>query len=628
MYVIEVIPLQRGTTAESLSYYAGESYSTGTVITVPVRNKMLQAVVIESKPVSKAKTALKAATFSLRKLAPQENVITLPESLIKTTKALSETYPTSLGALMYALLPPDIRTGARPYPQTTCQQGVEDTVPFIYTGTRADRFLLYKSHIRQAFAHRGSVLFVVPNSASVAYAKEMLKHGIEKRVITFSSTHTKKQIEKSYEAFGDLSVAKLIITTPSFAFLERHDITNIIIEESGNAHYKARTRPYLDARVALKTYARVSGKSILLCDLLPPTEDEILRKEEVYGTFEEHTKRLQFTSTFNVAEHAKKEKEQSFSLFTPTLTNMMELSLRNKGKVFLYAARKGMAPLITCYDCGYVFRCEDSNAPYSLLKSFEDGEEKRWFMCTTSGKKIPAADVCPECSSWRLREQGIGIQTVETYTRELFPKTKILRLDHQTATTYNKTKKIIDDFYASKSVILIGTAMALPYIQKPVDVTAVTSYEALRAMPTWRAEETVLSFLLQLREKTLKDCIVQTRSAPDTLLKIASKGLIDQFYDEEAEVRKALGYPPFSYFVLLTYIGTKEQTTDFEENLIVQLPGYILQSYGIPQSNKPSQTRHTLIRIPRDRWPDEHLTETLRALPPSVKIEVNPDKIV
>ena len=628
MFIISVIPLSRASSIESLSYYSSTEYAPGSLIEIPIRKKTAPGIVISSKSVSAAKTAIRAATFSLRKLAEQEINHHLPDSLMRTANKLAETTPAHIGSILFALLPPDVRSGVREYPNCAEYENIENSIPSILSGSSSDRFMSYRSHIRQAFAHRGSVLFVVPTSAAVRSAKEALSQGIEKRVVTFSSTHTKKQIEKSYELFSDLSSAKLIITTPNFAFLDRHDITTIIMDGCGSSHYKARTRPYLDARDVLKTYARVTNRSILLGDILPRTEEEALRRDDVYETFEEHPKRLTFEGTFSVSQHEKKEGEKEFALFTPEVISEIQRTIKAKGTVFLYAARKGLAPLVLCYDCGYIFRCPDSGAPYSLLQTGSGDAMKRWFVSSTSGKKVRANDTCPECNSWRLREQGIGIQQVSMHARKLFKDTPITIFDHTVATTHVKAKKLAKQFYDTRGSIMIGTSMALPYITKSVTTTVVTSYEAARAIPTWRAEETLLSLLLSLRDKTTNQCFVQTRTDPDYILKYAERGLIDEFYDEEIMMRKALLYPPYAFFILLTWTGTQSQILEAEKYIDAQLISTELHFYNSPMTTSKGITRHGLIRISAEKWPDPALLEQLRNLPPSIKIEVGPDKII
>lgn len=627
MFVIEVIPLKRGILSESLSYYSAASYPFGTLLSIPLRSKTVAALVVDVKPVSAAKTALKTATFSLRKLEVQQNTASLPTELVETARALTSSIPANLGSILYSLLPADIRSGERLYPKYVPHTSNEDTTPRILTDTGANRYIAYRSHIRQTFAHRGSVMFVVPTSADVEQARKKLEVGIENRVVVFSGILTKKQIAESYEAFEDLRQAKLIIATPSFAFLNRHDITTIIVESCGSSHYRLHTRPYIDMRGALKLYAKQSKRSILLGDCVPQTEDEIKRRDEVYATYDEHTKRLELQGSIQVALHKKLADDEIFSLCTEELKGAIDRTLAARGHVFLHAARRGLSPVVTCYDCGYIFRCPDSGAPYSLIRTFKGDVEERWFLSSTSGKRVRAADVCDRCGSWRLREQGIGIQQVYDQIHALYPKTEIFLFDHTTATTHSKAKKIISSFYDTKRSILIGTTMTLPYLTRTVDTSAVISYEAMRAIPTWRADETVFSLLISLREITAKDVIIQMRSEEDELLELSKRGLVDQFYDGEIAIRKALQYPPYNTFILLSYTGSKEETLNIESALQKTLTDYTIQCYSAPQSNSTKTLRYGLIRIPQtdDALP---LMNILRTLPPYIKIEVNPDRIV
>jgi len=109
MFVIQVTPLIRGTKLESLSYFSSVEYPIGSFLEVPIRGKKQNAIVTETRPVSSTKTALKAATFSLRKLPKQLDPIVLPETIRKTAENLTKVYPSSVGALLFQLLPTDIK---------------------------------------------------------------------------------------------------------------------------------------------------------------------------------------------------------------------------------------------------------------------------------------------------------------------------------------------------------------------------------------------------------------------------------------------------------------------------------------------------------------------------------------
>jgi primosomal protein N' len=630
MFVIQVTPLIRGTQLESLTYFSSIEYTIGSFIEVPIRGKKQTAIVTETKSVSTTKTALKAATFSLRKLPNQPDPVILPETIRNTAKELTKIYPAGVGSILFNLLPPDIRNGTRRYPRADTATHREETTPQLLTASVDERYSTYQSLIRSTLAHRGSIMIVVPTAVDIAYAVKILSQGIEDRLIVFSPSQTKRQRDGSYEKLADTTSAKLIITTPSHAYHERIDLIAIIIEQSSSGYYVTRQRPYIDHRDGLVTYARVSGRSILLGDTVPRTEDEVRRRNEEYLTFGEEVKRIAFTPPLTVITQRDKPKpENPFQLFSSELIHSVERALEARGHVFFFAARRGLAPVVACIDCGHIFRCPDSNTPYSLIRTEKNGEEERWFVSSTSGRRTRAADICSQCGSWRLRERGIGIQSVYDEWVSKMPDTDVTIIDSNTATTSKQAEKIANEFFAKRSGVLIGTQMALPFLSQGVDVSAIISLDAARAIPTWRADESLFRLLLRLRECTKKEVVIQTRAKADNLIIHATRGALERFYDDEIALRQMLQYPPFSRFVLVTWLGTATSVLELEKQISVCLSDFNVQYYNDPNSSNNKTNRHGLIRISTDDSETySKLLVKLRTLPPYAKIEINPERIV
>jgi len=631
MHVIVVTPLLRGTTLESLSYFSSVPYDIGSFVQVPIRGKTQSAIVTEVRPAAASKTALKAATFSLRKLPLQSNTRALPDSLRRTAAQLTKIYPTTAGSILYQLLPPDVRNGTRPYPTGEIREHAEDTTPQILTAKVDERLLTYQSHIRSQFAKRQSVVFVVPTTAYIQHAVTHLSAGIKDRVITLAPTMTKAARDKAYTAIEDTETAKLIITTPAYAYIERADCNTIIIEHAGSNHYVARVRPYLDHREALKVFAAACGRQVILGDTVPATEDEYKRREDTYTTFNEPVKRMAFGAPLSIITQRDKSKpDMPFQLFSDELGYAVTRALEGKGRVFLFAARRGLAPVVACIDCSHIFRCPDSGTPYSLMRTYnENQEEDRWFVSSTSGRRVKAADVCPQCGSWRLRERGIGLQQVADEWKEQFPDTDLTVIDQYTAKTPKEVHKQAQDFFKKQSGVLIGTQVVLPYIKYGVAVSAIVSLDAARSVPTWRADESLFRLLLTLRESTSQELIVQTRTETDNLLTYATRGAIERFYDDEIELRQMVQYPPICTFILLTWVGSPEASGNTEELITNTLREEQIQCYNHPHSSSTKVMRHGLIRLnPEDKTAYINTLDRLRSLPPYVKIEVNPERIV
>ena len=630
MFVIEVIPLIRGTKIDTLSYYSGTDYAVGTFLDVMIRNKRQRAVVTATYAVAESKTELRNAAFTLQKLLPQSQISSVPEHIKETAQKLTKIYPFGVGAILFQLLPPEVRDGRYQYPKISTLIQTEESTPKVLTAKKSDRFIIYRSHIRSILARRGSVMFVTPTSADVAMAKMQLAQGIEDRIVIFSPNQTPKERLAAFAAFEDTSLAKVIIATPSHAYLDRVDLLSIIVENEASDFYRGRVRPYLDHRTALIVHAKTTGRSILLGDILPRPEIELKRRTELYSTESEETKRLSFTSLLTIVEQKEKPTaDNPFSLFSKELTQRITATINSRGRVFLFGARRGLSPVVTCIDCGYIFRCGDSGSPFSLLRTNKDGKEERWFVSSTSGKRLRAEDTCPNCSSWRLRERGIGIQSVYDDCLLAFPKQKILLFDHLTANTSKRALGIISNFYADRGTILIGTSMALPYLaNQGVDLSAVISLDATRANPTWHTDENVLRLILELREFSHKEVLIQTRSATDDLLRCANSGQIESFYTEELSLREVLKYPPYATFILLSWQGDTVAVEKIETEVKKRTAKFTGNFYSNPLSNDSKTLRHALFRIPGEEPAYVELIEIVRTFPPYIKIEIDPNRIV
>ncbi|HEU4677507.1 MAG TPA: hypothetical protein VFS75_02205 [Candidatus Paceibacterota bacterium] len=627
MYVITVVPLKRGIALDALSYFGTDRYEPGTIVTIPFRNGSILGLVTETAPVSAAKTALRAATFSLRRLPAQTEATVLGNAFIETAKELSRTYVAPLGTMLYHLLPPEIRSGDVKLPHTHHPGPATGGTVSVLQASRRERYLAFRSLVRETFAHAGSVLLVAPSSQDAYELRDALGQGIGDRVVLLSNAQAKTEQKRSFEALEDFSKTKLIIATPSYAMIERHDVTLVIIEHERSPYYKELSRPYVDYRDALLAHARHTGRNVILADLLVRTEDEEARRRDIYHTYGETPKRIELPGKLEVVEMARAEGE-AFRLFSPAVIEAIKDVRKHRGRTFLFAARRGLAPVVACVDCGYIFRSPESGAPYSLLRTTKDGVEKRWFVCGSSGERIRAEDTCRECGSWRLKERGIGIQQVYDELHKLFPNAPTILFDHMSARTFKKASFLRDTFYKTKGAILLGTPMAVPYLTKDVDLSVVMNMDALLSTPTWKLDEENLALLLSLREMTTGTVYVQTRAPKTDVLLEAKQGSVEHFYTEELALRRSFEYPPFTTFVHLTWQGTPDDVKRTEQDIAARFADFSPSIYQSPVSPLLEPIMYALIKLPRGTWPNDKLSNLLRSLPPTVRVVLNPDKIV
>lgn len=636
MYVIDVIPLQRGTHIETLRYFSSVSYQIGTVVEAPVRKKTKTAIIIAVSDVRPAKAGLRAATFSLRRLPVHTTAPVLSDALLRTAIVLAKHNASSTGAVLYSLLSPPVRLGmvgvqgggGRPFPDTPSKSAPE--TPEVFQAPSATRYDAYRTLVRETFAHGGSLLFVVPSPATLEYAARVLGAGIEDRVIVLGSAMTARQCKAAYERMRDMTTTTLIVATVPYACLERSDITVVIAEHARSGQYRLPMRPYLDMREVLSVYATHTRRRLIFADLLPLTEQEEARRSEQYATFGERPKRITLPGTLVFLERpADQGSNQPFFLFTPQVLAAIKNTRRNKRRTFLLAGRRGLAPAVVCGDCGYLFRSPQSGAPYSLLKQTKGTDEVRWFVCGVSGERVRAADTCASCGSWRLRGQGIGIQYVYEELSRALSGVPIVLFDKEHATTHRRAQFLRDTFYQHKDAVMIGTPMALPYLTDGCTTSVVVSLDALRATPTWRQNEEQLATLLLLRELTDDTLYVQSRGPHDALIEYAARGMVEKFYTEERALRQTFHYPPHVVFFHLTWHAPAAHADDIEVLVKDAFQGVAaLEIYRPVHLKDGTGPRYGLIRIPTIDWPCPRVLKALRSLPPSVRIIKNPDRLL
>ena len=631
MQVVTVVPLTRGNTNNELTYYTATECPVGSIVKTPIRNREVSGLVVGSEPVSNTKSALKAAAFTLRKLPAKPIIGIIPQSLSALTENLYKYYPTTLGTLLFAILPSEVRDGTLQYTANVPNITTPTTSGELQTLTAPieERYIHYQSQIRTTFAQQKSVTLVVPTAAEAAYAAEKLTVGISNRSIVLHSNQSSSQRKKAWQKAHASTQPILIITTPNYAYIERADTALMIIERSAHSSYRSRTRPYLDHTFSLQKLCQQTGRDCLLADTVLRSESEYQRRLTDIPTVSEAPKRISYRSRLEVVQLvADAAGEHTFQYLLPEIINQLSAVLKQRKNVFLYAPRRGLAPIIACLDCGALARCPDSGNPYSLMRTYKNNTEQRWFVDTAAGKRVRAADTCAYCGSWRLRERGVGIQQLENVLPDYFPGIPIITFDATTAKTPKQANQLQKQMQAARGSIILGTAIAIPFLPPTIDHTCVTSLEAAASIPSWRADEFFFRLLLELREKTQNKVLLQARHQPGPIVDLAAHGAVEKFYNEELLLREQLQYPPFATLVLLSWQGHVDMVKQTETEIVNILNDYQPLFYSHPLSDTKTNVRYCLLRSRASDWPNEALLDRLRTLPPYIKIQIDPDKIV
>lgn len=629
MKVYEVIPISRGISKTTLSYFGPDSVSVGDLVSIPLRKKASNAIVIEKKDLTEMKSQIRSSTFPLKKMGVVKTKNFLPEEYLESAYLLSEYFASTPGGMLNSVIPKQVLESSGKI-SSNKEKGIEGNgEKFIIQGDEEERFANYKSFIREEFAKKRSVFFCLPAIEDVEKAEKILEKGIEQYTAVFHSGVTKKEFLKRYEIAKDTTHPILIIATVPYLSILRKDTGSIILDRENSRGYRTVSRPFFDLKKLAETFAKrrkikyIVGDSFLSIEALWKKEnDEFLELSPV--------KFRSLTSAQCVLIDMKENKdseEKHFRVISPELEELIDFNKNKNQNLFILSSRKGLSPITVCGDCGKVVSCTTCGA--TLVLHSASKEKENFFLCHKCGEKRSSLEKCVNCGSWKLTALGIGIEKVENKIRKVFPDITIYRLDKETAKTRKKASEIVSKFHSSPGSILLGTEMALFYIESKLENVAIASLDSMFSVPDFRINERVFYLIEKSRSLAQNVFLVQTRHAENSIFEKAIGGNLTDFYREEIGDREKFNYPPFKIFVKISLAGKKDAVEKEVSALEKMFEGEDLSVFtGMAQGGEKIFSIHILMRFNLKDWPKKDVVEKLLSLPLQYKIQVDPDSLL
>ncbi len=514
MKLITVIPITKGFYKYNLTYITSHDLELGALVSVPLRNKMIPALVVEIQSIEDKKADLKALTYGLKRAHGLISKQFFIPEFIEAARTAARFYSAPLGQVIKSFVPKAIlETKGLDVGLKSTSGGLRHERIALQAGDE-ERMAFYKSFIREEFAKKRSVFFCLPTVADIEIALPLLEKGIEEYTLLFHGGLTPKQLLDLWKKVSTETHPVLIVSTPAFLALPRKDLGAIIVEHESSPHYKSSNRPFVDGRYFATVLAKALGTRVIFGDLLLRVETLAAHERGGYST----PVPLKFRSlssaecqTVNMRDEKAKitsVPRNGLDIFSIQLTEAIRRSADTGGKVFLYSHRKGLASMTVCQDCGTYAACERCRAPLVLHASGEGN----FFLCHKCWKERSADVACAHCSSWRLNPLGIGIERVREEVERLFSSRPLFQIDSDLVTTHKKAIEVAGSFYSTPGAILLGTEMAVPYIPEKIDTVGIVSLDSLFALPDFRVHEKIFHIGLALRQKAQRNFIVQTRT--------------------------------------------------------------------------------------------------------------------
>src|SRR3989344_2524939 len=165
MQILTVIPIARGISKDTLSYFTKKDISIGSIVSIPLRNKSAYGLVVGTKPATEIKSELKTLSYSIKKIKEVETRSFLSPSFIQSAQDLADYHATSVGATLSALIPKPILEESKTLayvPQNPPKGSFHET--FLLQTDDEERYATYRSLIREEFARGRSVFFMLPTT--------------------------------------------------------------------------------------------------------------------------------------------------------------------------------------------------------------------------------------------------------------------------------------------------------------------------------------------------------------------------------------------------------------------------------------------------------------------------------
>lgn len=628
--VIDVLPISRGIFKNSLSYFTSSSIEMGNIVSVEVRNKKILALVSGIEDVKAKKSELKSSSFSLKKIDSIQGKKFLKEEYIRAAQKTGEYFATNTGRVLHSVIPKaildlsgKIKVTDEPKPHAVPEK-------FVIQADEEERYSNYRSLIREEFARKCSVILILPTIEDVKHAERKLTKGIEKYTYVIHSSLTTKTQAEIIKKILKEEHPILIISTPSFLAIPRQDIATIIVDRENSRSYKRDFRPFIDFRKFAEFYAEINKTRIIFGDSLLRIETIWRQKNDELFEFGRMKFRSLGTSNTKIIDMTlyKGPNSTEFRIFSEEVEEVISGIKNSNENLFLYAGRKGLYPTTICGDCGDAVTCTNCKIPIILYPSKTE-ESGNYFLCNRCGERRSAHEKCARCNSWKLVTLGIGIDLIEKQVREIAPDVEIFKLDSDSVRPGKQAEKLVEKFYNSPGSIIIGTEMALFYLNEEIVNSAIVSFDSLFSIPDFRINEKIMQIVLKIRSFTQKNFIIQSRNAERNVLRFAATGNLIDFYKEEVEERKRFEYPPFSHFIKISFSGRKPETEKAMQYLKDQFSEFEIHVFSaLSKKEKGLPTIHGLVKISRESWPKKELLSKLLALPPEFEVRINPDNLL
>jgi len=548
--VAVMLPIEK-TFSYSIPKHLKEMVRIGSCVTIPFGSRKVQGFVIGLSD-SPGSITVKEIKDIIR---VKGDLPAFSQPLLDLYRWAANYYLSPLGEVLKAALPiPPVRPfpsafpqkyqPLQPVPDASCQlqektrqalKPIQDSlmkkafVPFLLWTDPEERMIAYYDILQRTMKEGRSALLLFPRIstcqriAAVIEAKlgqrpAILHDGLSRRLLWMEWTRA---------AAGD---ARIVIGSRSAVFSPLEEPGLIIVDEEQNSNYREEKHPRYNARDIALMRGNKANATVILGSTIPSVETYFHALNGRYQKVMASGKGLPPADIIDMRGNKK--------IFLSNPMKEAIIESRGKGPFILFVARRGFATSLFCYDCGFVYRCNQCHLPLTYHA------HDKTLRCLSCNMALPCASSCPECGGNILGSSGTGTQRIEKEVKNLVPGISVARIDRDAIGRIGSAGSL------TGADIIVGTQMILEMGLPRAQCVGVVSVDPLLNLPDFRASERTFQLLVQLG-KLGERILIQSFLPEHPVFKSLVRNDLESFYSYELGLRKELSYPPFSRLMII-----------------------------------------------------------------------------
>ena len=459
---------------------------------------------------------------------------------------------------------------------------MKHNVTLLHGVTSSGKTEIYIHLIKRALEQKQQVLYLLPEIALTVQMMQRLQRVFGDRLGIYHSKYSDAERVEIWQKQLSKNPYDVILGARSAVFLPFQHLGLIIIDEEHETSYKQQDpAPRYHARsAAIMMAAQMrNGTKVLLGTATPSMESYYNAKTGKYGLVElkERYQGIELPEIQVVDVADLQHRKMMAGPFSPLLLTKVREALERGEQAILFQNRRGFAPMIECRQCGWVPHCQHCDVSLTLHRQMNQ------LTCHYCGYTYKVPTECPCCGSTDLRTKGYGTEKIEEQVSEVFPEARVARMDLDTTRTRNAYERIITDFSAGRTNILIGTQMISKGLDfDKVSVVGILNADTMLNYPDFRAYEHAFTMMSQVSGRAGRKgkrglVILQTKNKDLSVIQQVVRNDYTSLYKDMIAERQAFRYPPY---YRLVYVFLKHSHDEVVNTAGVEMGSRLRQWFG------------------------------------------------